>query len=112
MLIKFDKNLHQMLTSLTSTLALTMSSFRADVPDEPPESPYGYIPGMANTIAFTTVFSLLTLVHLILAVKYKYWSAIVTMVIGGLLEIIGWAARLWSAKNVLIWDPFIMQTCW
>lgn len=85
---------------------------RADVPSEPPESPYGYIPALSNTIAFTVVFSLLTLVHLGLALRYKYWSAIVTMVIGGLLEIIGWSGRLWSAKNVYLWDPFIMQICW
>lgn len=84
----------------------------AGVPDHPIISPYGYVPAMANTVAYLTVFSLLTLVHFLLALRYKYYSAIVTMVIGGILEIIGWAGRVWSAKNVLMWDPFIMQTCW
>lgn len=79
---------------------------------QPLESPYGYIPSLASTVAYLTVFSLLTLVHLGLGIRYKYYSAIVTMVVGGLLEVIGWAGRLWSHKNILNWDPFIMQICW
>lgn len=75
------------------------------------ESPYGYTPSFSSTVAYTVVFSLLTLVHLILAIKFKYASAMGTMVAGGILEIIGWVGRLWSHKNVLLWDPFIMQIC-
>lgn len=75
------------------------------------ESPYGYTPSLSSTVAYTVVFALLTIVHLVLAVKFKYASAIATMVAGGVLEVIGWAGRLWSHKNVLLWDPFIMQIC-
>lgn len=76
------------------------------------DSPYGYMPSTASCIAYLTMFSILTAVHLGLGVRYKYHSAIATMVPGGLLEIIGWAGRYWSNQNLLIWDPFIMQICW
>ncbi|CAK9779551.1 RTA1-domain-containing protein [Cutaneotrichosporon oleaginosum] len=84
-------------------------------PDQRPtsltESPYGYVPALPNVIAYLAVFSLLTLTHLGLGIKYKYYSAIVTMVAGGLLEVIGWAGRLWSNQSLLNWNPFIMQIC-
>lgn len=93
-------------------LELVARATASDVPDQPLSSPYGYTPGLSNTVAYVVVFSLLTIVHLVLAIKYKYYSAIATMVVGGLLEILGWAGRLWSHENVLIWDNFIMQICW
>lgn len=101
-----------MLVSALHLLARATPAPTAQVPDQPPESPYGYIPSTASTVAYLTVFSLLTIVHLGLGIKYKYYSALVTMVIGGFLEILGWAGRLWSNQNALIWDPFIMQICW
>ncbi|BEJ16825.1 hypothetical protein CspHIS471_0602260 [Cutaneotrichosporon sp. HIS471] len=75
------------------------------------ESPYGYIPALPNVIAYLVVFSLLTGIHLGLGIKYKYYSALVTIVVGGLLEVIGWSGRLWSNQNPLNWNPFIMQIC-
>ncbi|GMK58382.1 hypothetical protein CspeluHIS016_0504140 [Cutaneotrichosporon spelunceum] len=72
-------------------------------------SPYGYVPALPNVIAYLVVFSLLTGVHLGLGIRYKYYSALVTMVPGGVLEIIGWSGRLWSNLNPLNWNPFIMQ---
>lgn len=104
-----------MISHLSSFAALAARATTPDgqpIPDAPLDSPYGYTPAMANCIAFTVVFSLLTIAHLGLAIKFKYWAAIATMVVGGLLEIIGWAGRLWSAKNPLLWDNFIMQICW
>jgi hypothetical protein len=79
---------------------------------KPPTSPYCYIPSLGAGIAFLTLFSILTLIHLFLAVWYRYWTAIISMVFGGILEIIGWAGRVWSNKNVLLWENFIMQTVW
>jgi hypothetical protein len=81
-------------------------------PDSPRESPYGYTPNLASCIAFLTIFSLLTLAHLGLAIRYRYWSAIVTMGFGGILEVIGWAGRLWSHYETLKWSNFIMQIVW
>lgn len=32
-----------------------------------------------------------------------------TLVLCGLSEVIGWAGRVWSAKNPYLRDPFLMQ---
>lgn len=97
----------------SSTIASSLASALAARDDAALElSPYGYRPATANTVAYLVVFSLLTAAHFGLAIKYKYWSAFVTMVTGGLLEILGWAGRRWSSENLGIWDPFLMQICW
>ncbi|WVQ94650.1 hypothetical protein IAU59_001730 [Kwoniella sp. CBS 9459] len=72
-------------------------------------SPYGYIPGKAPGIAYIVVFALLGLVHIGLGIRYKYWLVFATLVPGTFLEVIGWAGRLWSAENVYLVTPFLMQ---
>jgi len=58
---------------------------------------YGYDPSEAAAIAFLTLFALLTLVHLILnIVSRRIW--LVTTVIGGVGEIIGWVGRYRSSQ--------------
>lgn len=73
---------------------------------------YGYIPSLAPGIAYIVTYSLATLAHVVLAIKYKYWVIFVTLVPGGLLEVLGWAARLWSHWSASNFNPFLMQTCW
>jgi len=82
------------------------------VPDRPIKSPYGYIPSLASCIVFITIYSALTLLHLAIGIRKRYWSALATMVVGGLLEILGWAGRTWSHGDPLQWPNFIMQICW
>ena len=50
------------------------------------QSPYGYTPSLAPGVAYLVVFSLLTLIHTGLAIKYKYWIVFVTLVPGGIRE--------------------------
>ena len=50
-----------------------------------------------------------TAVHLGQAVWYLMWWLIATTVFCGILEIMGWAARLWSSSNPSNPDPFEMQ---
>ena len=45
------------------------------------------------------------------AFKSKYWIVYPTLVLGCLIEIMGWSARLWSHLNVLLLTPFLMQIC-
>lgn len=75
-------------------------------------SPYDYTPSLASGLAFTIVFAIITVVHCVLAIKFKYWVAFAALIPGGLLEILGWAGRLWSHYKVLNSNPFIMQMCW
>ena len=76
------------------------------------ESPYDYTPSLIPGLAYTSILGLITLVHIVLAIKYKYWVAFAALIPGGVLEILGWSGRLWSHYQVLDSDPFIMQMCW
>lgn len=95
-----------------AALAAAAPTDPATLLNKPHTSPYGYLPDLGASIAFLVLFSIMTIVHLGLAVRYRYWTAIASMGCGGILEIIGWAGRVWSWKNVLLWDNFIMQTVW
>jgi len=89
-------------------------------------SPYGYRPSQAPGVAYLVLFSLAAILHIGLGFRYKYWIVFVTLIPGGLreclispwtigmvhadhgdiVEIIGWAGRLWSSKNDLNSNPF------
>ncbi|WWD16916.1 hypothetical protein CI109_101348 [Kwoniella shandongensis] len=72
-------------------------------------SPYGYTPSRSAGIAYIVVFAILLLVHVGLGVRYRYWLVFATLVPGTLLEVLGWAGRLWSYYSVLKVTPFLMQ---
>ncbi|KAF9074170.1 RTA1 like protein-domain-containing protein [Rhodocollybia butyracea] len=92
-------------------------------------SPYGYVPTEFVTIIFLVLFGISTgkkLVHstqlmftwcpLALhsgqAIFFKTWWAFPTIVVAGLLELMGWSARLWSSLNPNLLAPYEMQlTC-
>lgn len=74
---------------------------------------YGYIPTFWICVTFVTLFSLTTIVHLIQALFIKprlYWL-LPTTVLCGLGEVIGWSGRLWSSKNSIERDAFMIQIC-
>jgi hypothetical protein len=43
------------------------------------------------------------------ALKYKLWWMIPTATFAGILEILGWSARLWSSRNPKLLTPYEMQ---
>lgn len=47
--------------------------------------------------------------HLFQAVRYRMYFLLVTAVAAGVLELIGWAGRLWSSYDVLSNIAFSMQ---
>ncbi|ORY26063.1 RTA1 like protein-domain-containing protein [Naematelia encephala] len=80
------------------------------------QNPYGYVPELAAGIAYVVCFAILTILHLGLAIRYRYWIVLCTLVPGEKLitptvEIIGWAGRLWSHYDISGINPFIMQIC-
>lgn len=125
----------------------------SDLLANPPlgSSPYGYTPSKGVCITAIVLFSISTALHTAQAVYYSirrrkaarlageaddgvggerrgrepsYWWILVTLVPGGLLEIIGWTGRYWSSQNVLnievcaysqlgrpltLLQPFLMQ---
>ena len=63
-------------------------------------SPYGYTPSLAPSLAYLVVFSVLTLAHIVMGIRYKYWIVFVTLVPGGLCEYFPLNPALWSSSSV------------
>ncbi|KZT64813.1 RTA1-domain-containing protein [Daedalea quercina L-15889] len=72
-------------------------------------NPYGYTPTEWICILFLVLFSLSTAIHAAQAVYTRLWWLFLTVCTAGTIEIIGWAGRLWSSRNVLAKDPYLMQ---
>ncbi|KAF5967122.1 RSB1-like integral membrane transporter [Fusarium bulbicola] len=69
---------------------------------------YGYVPSTAAGIVFCVLFGLSTIVHIIQLGRSKIWWCSV-FVVGGLVEIIGWAGRAWSSQCPYNSTAFLMQ---
>ncbi|GAA5855634.1 hypothetical protein JCM8547_001626 [Rhodosporidiobolus lusitaniae] len=69
---------------------------------------YGYDPSLAAAIVYILVFSLITIVQTVQVGRSRIWWLSV-LVVGGLGEIIGWAGRLWAAKNPYSLNGFLTQ---
>jgi hypothetical protein len=50
-----------------------------------------------------------TVLHVGQAIYYKVWWMFPTAVLAGFGEILGWAGRVWSSKNLVSDDPFMMS---
>ncbi|EAW09655.1 RTA1 domain-containing protein [Aspergillus clavatus NRRL 1] len=69
---------------------------------------YGYQPSMAAGIVFCVLFGLSMIVHTVqFAWKRTWWCCVFS--IGCLTEVIGWAARTWSAECPYNMTAFLMQ---
>ncbi|KAJ4497612.1 RTA1 like protein-domain-containing protein [Lentinula lateritia] len=76
------------------------------------EHPYNYTPTEYITILFLVLSSVSFALHTGQAVYFRTWWTIPTMVFAGLLEVLGWSARLWSSKSPSLLSPYEMQlTC-
>ncbi|KAH9949747.1 RTA1 like protein-domain-containing protein [Amylocystis lapponica] len=73
------------------------------------KSGYGYIPTEWICILFIVLFSVSSILHAGQAVKWRIWWLLATPCVAGILEIIGWAGRLWSHMNPGNINPYIMQ---
>lgn len=71
--------------------------------------PYHYVPTEWICALFVALYSISTVIHLGQALKYKLWWMIPTATFAGILEILGWSARLWSSRNPKLLTPYEMQ---
>ncbi|KIK35477.1 hypothetical protein CY34DRAFT_812101 [Suillus luteus UH-Slu-Lm8-n1] len=71
--------------------------------------PYHYVPTEWICVLFVVLYSISAALHLGQALKYKLWWMIPTATFAGLLEILGWSARLWSSRNPRLLTPYEMQ---
>ncbi|KAG2078712.1 RTA1-domain-containing protein [Suillus decipiens] len=71
--------------------------------------PYNYVPTEWVCVFFVVSYSISTAIHMGQALKYKLWWMIPTATLSGVLEILGWSARLWSSRRPELLTPFEMQ---
>ncbi|RBR15527.1 hypothetical protein FVER53590_25993 [Fusarium verticillioides] len=69
---------------------------------------YGYVPSTAAGVVFCILFGLSTIMHIIQLGRSRIWWCSV-FVMGGLVEIIGWAGRAWSSQCPYNSTAFLMQ---
>lgn len=88
-------------------MALTSVSTFTHPPND--VGPYSYVPTEWICILFLVLYSISTILHLGQALKFRLWWMIPTATLAGILEIVGWSARLWSSQNPRLLTPFEMQ---
>lgn len=75
-------------------------------------SPYHYIPTEWVCIVFIALFSVTTASYFVTALWYRIWFLLPTAFLAGAGEILGWAGRLWSNRNINNNNAFLTQiTC-
>ncbi|PYH87226.1 RTA1-domain-containing protein [Aspergillus uvarum CBS 121591] len=72
------------------------------------ETSYGYVPSLTAASCFVAFFGLSMLIHTAQVIYYRAWWCAVFS-IGCLVELLGWAARIWSAKCPYAQTPYMMQ---
>ncbi|KAM0746419.1 RTA1-domain-containing protein [Meredithblackwellia eburnea MCA 4105] len=72
---------------------------------------YGYNPSEGAAIAFIVLFAILSVAQLgiLLRSRVSAWWISAVLLVGGITEILGWAGRLWSSKNVYSLNAFLVQ---
>ncbi|KAM5341394.1 hypothetical protein ACJ41O_014425 [Fusarium nematophilum] len=90
-----------------STNPPTANSMQTDTPctlDTCPlsEAIIAYQPNIAGKASFAAVFGVLLLVQMGLGIRHKTWSYLVTMVLGLILEVVGYVGRIQLHHH----DPF------
>lgn len=78
---------------------------------QPPNGvgPYNYVPTKWICILFLVLYSISTILHLGQALKFKLWWMLPTATLAGILEVLGWSARLWSSMSPKLLTPYEMQ---
>jgi len=91
-----------------------MNSTNSTTPafDPKTDSPFGFIPTLWICILFVSLFSLTATVHLYQTFRYRpIWWWLPTTFTCGVVEIIGWAGRVWGSQNPWTMPPYLMQIC-
>ncbi|KAI6162722.1 RTA1 like protein-domain-containing protein, partial [Pisolithus thermaeus] len=71
--------------------------------------PYNYVPTEWICITFVALFGINTVLHLFQSYKFRMWWLIPTVILAGILEVLGWSARLWSSISPTLLTPFEIQ---
>ncbi|KAJ7754216.1 RTA1 like protein-domain-containing protein [Mycena maculata] len=72
-------------------------------------NPYHYVPTEWICVSFVALFAISTVLHLAQAIRYRVWWLLPTAFVSGILEVVGWSARLWSSFSPDKLLPFEIQ---
>ncbi|KAF5360036.1 hypothetical protein D9758_007641 [Tetrapyrgos nigripes] len=73
------------------------------------DGPYGYLPNFALCTTYIVLFGLTSFIHTVEAIWTRKWFFLYTALLCGLLETLGWSARLWSNINLGNDQSFTIQ---
>ncbi|KAJ8091881.1 hypothetical protein AAF712_013554 [Marasmius tenuissimus] len=71
---------------------------------------YGYIPTLGACVMFVLLFGASLVLHCYQTIKSRQWFLASTVLPAGVLEIVGWAGRLASSRDVTPRTPYIIQS--
>ncbi|KAK0462227.1 RTA1 like protein-domain-containing protein [Armillaria novae-zelandiae] len=70
---------------------------------------YGYTPTEYVTIIFVALFGASTFAHTVQSLHYRMWWPFPTIILAGVLEVLGWSGRLWSSFSPTLRNPYMIQ---
>ncbi|KAJ3510368.1 hypothetical protein NLJ89_g4712 [Agrocybe chaxingu] len=73
------------------------------------DSPYGYVPTRYVTILFLALFGVSAALHFAQTIRYRMWWLFPTVGLCCILELLGWAGRLWSTFSPSNEEAFQIQ---
>ncbi|KAL1743514.1 RTA1 like protein-domain-containing protein [Schizophyllum fasciatum] len=95
---------------MSSTAPAVPTSTAGLTPEQINElSPYGYVPTEWICTVFLVLFAVTTALHLGQAIWFRCWWLMPTVIFCSVLEVLGWAGRLWSVHEVMKRTPFMTQ---
>ncbi|KAK1227711.1 Envelope glycoprotein gp160 [Marasmius sp. AFHP31] len=71
---------------------------------------YGYVPTLGVCVMYVLLFGASFALHCYQTVKSRYWFLAATVLPAGVLEIVGWAGRLASSRDITPRNPYIIQS--
>lgn len=74
-------------------------------------SVYQYRPSMASSIAFIVLYALAMIIHIYLGIRWRTKFFMSFMVIGCIIEIVGYGGRIMLYNNPFDFIGFILQIC-
>ncbi|KAG7442719.1 RTA1-domain-containing protein [Guyanagaster necrorhizus] len=70
---------------------------------------YGYTPTEYVAIIFVALYGASTFAHTVQSLHYRMWWPFPTIILAGVLETLGWSARLWSSFSPTLRNPYMIQ---
>ncbi|VEU21525.1 DEKNAAC102783 [Brettanomyces naardenensis] len=69
----------------------------------------GNTPSLGGNLALTIIFALFLLFQIVLGVFYRQWWFLNCYAAGLILEVLGYAGRVWSHHDMTSFDAYVMQ---